>query len=195
MRTKTVLLTLLGLGLILSPVFAATYKVDEDHTTVGFKARHLFSNVVGAFDKFEGTIDYEPGKPETWKAQGTIQAASIDTKVEKRDEHLRSPDFFDVQKYPTITFKTTKVTDVTDKTAKVEGLINIHGVEKPIVLDVTINGTGKDPWGNTRTAFTATTKINRKDFGINWNQTLDNGGVLVGEDVEITLEVEGILQQ
>lgn len=176
-----------------APVWAATYKVDEEHTSVSFKIRHLLSNVQGQFNKFEGTFDYEPDKPETWKAQGTIQAASIDTNVEPRDKHLRSADFFDVEKYPAISFKTTGVKDVSGNTAKAEGLLSIHGVEKPVVLDVEIHGVAKDPWGNVRSSFTATTTINRKDFGLNWNQALETGQLLVGEEVKITLEVEGIL--
>jgi len=194
MRHKSFFLTLFGIVFLVSSSHAATYTVDADHTTVSFKIRHLFSNVQGQFNKFEGTIDYEPGKPEAWKTSGTIDTASINTNVEQRDKHLRSADFFDVEKYPAISFKSTKVTDATDKGAKLEGVLTMHGVEKPVVLDLSTHGVGKDPWGNVRAGFTATTKINRKDFGLNWNQTLETGGVLVGEEVEITLEIEGILK-
>jgi polyisoprenoid-binding protein YceI len=194
MRSKILILGLLTVILASQSAFAATFAVDPDHTTVSFKIRHLFSNVQGQFTKFDGTIDYEAGKPGTWKASGTIDTASIDTKVEARDKHLRSADFFDVEKFPKITFKTTKVTDATQNGAKVEGLISIHGVEKPIVLDVEIHGVGKDPWGNTRAGFTATVKINRKDFGLNWNQALETGGFLVGDEVAITLEIEGLVK-
>lgn len=193
MRFKSMLFAVLGLALAITPVHAAAYKVDADHSSVSFKIKHLFSNVQGNFKKFEGTIDYEPGKPETWKAEGKIDAASINTHHEKRDEHLRSADFFDTAQFPDITFQTTKVTDASGNTAKLEGLLTMHGVEKPIVLDVTIHGVGKDPWGNVRAGFTAVTKINRKDFGINWNQALDTGGLLLGEETEITLEIEAIL--
>ncbi len=195
MRFRSLFLTVLGLSLLLGPVHAATYKVDADHSTIGFKVKHLFSNVTGNFKTFEGTVDYEPGKPESWKAEGKIDAASINTNQDKRDEHLRSADFFDVKQFPQLSFKTVKVTDATDTSAKLEGLLTLHGVEKPVVLDVTIHGVGNDPWGNTRAGFTAVTRINRKDFGISWNQTLDSGGLLIGEEVEITLEVEGILSQ
>ncbi len=188
-------LVVLALFLWPSLSWAAVYNVDINHTTVSFKVRHLFSKVQGLFNQFEGTIDYEPGKPETWKTSGTIDVRSINTSVPKRDDHLRSPDFFDAEKYPTISFKSTKVIKATDTTAKLEGLITMHGVEKPIVLDVEIHGIGKDPWGGTRAGFTATTKINRKDFGLNWNQVLESGGVLVGDEVEITLEIEGVLQK
>ena len=177
-----------------APVFAATYKIDTDHSTVGFKIRHLLSNVNGRFNQFEGTIDYDPEKPDTWKANVTIQAASIDTNVAPRDKHLKSADFFDVEKFPTLTFKTTKVTDVTPAGAKLEGLLTIHGVEKPVVLDLEIHGVAKDPWGNVKAGFTATTKINRKDFGLTWNKAVESGQFLVGEEVLITLEIEAIQQ-
>jgi polyisoprenoid-binding protein YceI len=145
---------------------AAAYKVDKDHSSVSFKIKHLFSNVQGHFKDFEGTFEYDPGKPEAWSARGTIQAASIDTNVEARDKHLRGADFFDVEKHPTIEFKTTKIASAAEGRAKAEGLLTLHG----------------------------TTKINRKDFGLGWNQTLETGGVLVGEEVTITLEIEGLLQ-
>ena len=174
--------------------WAATYAIDPDHSAVTFKIRHLFSKVTGNFNQFEGTIDYEPGKPETWKTEAVIQAASIDTNVEKRDKHLRSKDFFDVEKYPTVTFKSAQVTDVAGENAKLHGNLTIHGVTKPVVLDLAIHGAGEDPWGNTRAGFTATTQINRKEFGIDWNQPVV-GGAMLGDDVEIILEVEGLLKK
>jgi polyisoprenoid-binding protein YceI len=192
---KRVLSAIFTLILAASPAYAATYNVDVDHTTVSFKVKHLLSKTQGQFNKFEGTIEYEPGKPESWSAQGVIQVASLDTNVADRDKHLLSGDFFDAAQFPTIEFKTTSVKDATDTSAKVEGTLKLRGVEKPIVLDVAIAGVANDPWGNTRSAFTATTKINRKDFGMNWNQTLDKGGLLLGEEVEITLEIEGILKK
>jgi len=192
---KFLVLSLLGFFLSPSLSRAAVYKVDVDHTTVSFKVRHLFSKVEGRFNKFEGTVDYEPGKPEAWKTSGVIDAASINTNVLKRDNHLRSADFFDVEKYPTISFKSGKVINSTDTRARLEGLLTIHGVERPVILDVQMHGVGKDPWGNTRAGFTATTQINRKDFGLAWNQTLETGGVLIGEEVEIILEIEGVLTQ
>ena len=174
--------------------WATTYALDKDHTTVAFKIRHLFSKVEGTFNDFEGAFDYVPGHPEQWKAAATIQTASVNTRVEPRDKHLRSADFFDAEHYPTITFKSTEVTDATPTTAKLHGLLSIHGVEKPVILDLEMHGEGKDPWGNVRSGFTATTKVNRKDFGLTWNQTLETGQFLVGDDVEISLEVEGIVK-
>ncbi|MBI3307471.1 MAG: polyisoprenoid-binding protein [Candidatus Omnitrophica bacterium] len=171
---------------------AANYNLDPDHTSINFKIRHLFSKVSGNFTQFEGKVEYDPDKPETWKTTATIQAASIDTRVPPRDKHLRSKDFFDVEKFPTLTFESTKVTDVADGRAKLHGNLTIHGVTKEVVFDLEIHGVGKDPWGNVRAGFTATAKINRKDFGLNWNEAVETGQLLVGEEVEITLEIEAI---
>ena len=175
-------------------VWATTYAVDHDHTTLSFKVRHLFSKVEGTFNEFDGQFEYVPGHPEQWKASATIQVASINTRVEKRDTHLRSKDFFDIEHYPTVTFRATEVTDASPTQAKLHGLLTIRGVEKPVVLDLAMHGEGKDPWGNARSGFTATTTINRKDFGMAWNQVLETGQLLVGEEVEIILEVEGIVR-
>ena len=176
------------------PAWATSYAIDTNHSTVSFKIRHLFSYVQGSFNQFEGQFTYSPGEPQQWTVTATIHAASIDTNVEKRDTHLRSKDFFDVAQFPTIEFVSTEVTDVTPSSAKLHGILTIHGVQKPVVLDLAIHGEGKDPWGNVRSGFTATTTINRKDFGLTWNQTLETGQLLVGEDVNITLEVEGLAQ-
>lgn len=175
-----------------APARAAVYQVDPDHSSVSFKVKHLLSKVQGQFNKFEGTIDYEPGQPGAWKASGAIDVSSIDTNVEERDKHLKSADFFDAGKYPSIEFHSTSVKDATETGATLEGVLKMHGVEKPVTLAVEIGGVGRDPWGNTRAAFTAVTKINRQDFGIQWNQKLDQGGFLLGDDVEVTLEIEGI---
>ena len=175
-----------------SPAWAIDYTVDKDHSTISFKVRHLFSQVQGTFDQFEGAFTYVPDKPEVWKAAATVQAAGINTHVEKRDQHLRSPDFFDVEKYPALTFTSTGLTDVSGTSARLHGDLMIHGVTKPVVFDLQIHGEGKDPWGNQRSGFTATTTINRKDFGLTWNQALESGQLLVGEEVVITLEIEGL---
>ena len=195
MRRNVLFLGLIGSLIVCPAAWATTYKVDPDHTAVEFKIRHVFSNVKGTFDQFEGTFDYVPDHPEQWRANGTIQTTSINTRVAQRDNHLRSKDFFEVEKFPTISFKSTEVTDVTPTGAKLHGFLTIHGVEKPVVLDVDVHGVAKDPWGNVRAGATATTKINRKDFGLTWNQVLETGQLLVGEEVEITIEVEGIAQQ
>ena len=175
--------------------WAATYVVDPTHSTVEFKIRHLLSYVRGQFNEFEGTFDYDPEHPEVWKVTATIPTASIDTRVADRDTHLRSPDFFDAASFPTLSFASTQATDVTPTSAKLHGLLTIHGVERPVVFDLDVYGVVTDPWGKVRSAFTATTTINRKDFGLTWNKVLETGQLLVGEEVEIILEVEGIVQE
>ena len=192
MRRRVAIGVLVGIVLSAQAAGAATYTIDPDHTTVEFKIHHLLSYVRGTFNQFEGTFEYAPEHPEQWKANATIQAASIDTRVDKRDAHLRSPDFFAVEQYPTITFRSTAAADAVPTGAKLHGLLTIHGVEQPVVLDLTIHGLVADPWGNQRAAFTATTAINRKDFGLAWNKAVETGQLLVGETVEIILEVEGI---
>lgn len=182
--------------LLVSPSsFAATYKIDPDHTTIVFKIRHLLSNVTGNFNKFDGTINYDPKDPSVWSVDATIQADSIDTNVEARDKHLKSKDFFDVEKFPTLTFKSTGVKNATEKGGDLEGVLTIHGVEKPVTFKLEALGIASDPWGNTIASFTAVTKINRKDFGLNWNQAVETGQLLVGEEVDIILEVAALLQE
>ena len=183
---------LLSFSLTSLTASAATYKIDKDHSTVSFKIRHLFSQVRGNFREFEGTLQYDPAKPEESTAEATVKTESIDTNVPERDKHLRTADFFDAAQYPELTFKSTKFTAESESKAKLEGLLTIHGVEKPVTFDVDIHGVGKDPWGNVRAGFSATANINRKDFGLTWNKTLETGGVLVGDEVEIILEVEGL---
>ncbi len=193
-RFRFISVPFLALFILSQTVFATTYTIDPDHSSATFKIRHLLSNVQGNFKTFEGVVDYEPGKPETWKTTATIQANSIDTNVAKRDEHLKGPEFFDVEKFSTITFVSTRAEQVDETHAKLNGLLTIHGVEKPVTLDLEIHGIAKDPWGNTRAAFTGTTQVNRKDFGLAWNKAVETGQLLVGEEVQITLEIESILQ-
>jgi len=171
---------------------AASYKIDESHTSVGFRVRHLFTSVEGRFKEFGGTIEFDPEKPEEAKVQGTIETKTIDTNVADRDEHLRSPDFFNVAEHPQIKFESTKVSDVSadKKTGKVHGNLTIHGVTKPVVLDAEFHGVGADPWGNKKAGFSARTTIDRRDYGLTWNKALEAGNVLVGNDVEVRLDVE-----
>lgn len=192
MRSLLVLSAVLA---VLSPaVRAETYDIDASHSQVGFRIKHLVGKVPGRFTGFSGTIEFTPGKPESWKVEAKIDPATINTDNEKRDGHLKSPDFFDVAKYPEMSFKSTKVTDAKGDTAKLHGELTMHGVTKPVVLDLEIGGTTKDPWGNTRAGFTATGKINRKDFGIVWNKALDNGGLMLGEEVAVSLDIESVLK-
>lgn len=192
MRTRSAMFILIGFFVSVSQVWAANYTVDVTHSSVTFKVRHLLSNVQGQFNTFEGVIEYEPGKQGAWAAKGKIDTASINTNVAKRDEHLRSADFFEVEKYPTIEFQTSRVLESTDTHAKLEGLLAMHGVERPVVLDVDIHGIAKDPWGNTRAGFTVTAKISRKEYGLIWNKTLETEEFLVGDEIQITIEVEAI---
>jgi polyisoprenoid-binding protein YceI len=186
------MLAVFAAGLLAAPAAAETFQLDQDHTKVMFSVRHLgISKVTGRFTKFEGSFDYDAGQPKSWKTDATIDASSINTDVEARDKHLRSADFFDVEKCPKIEFKSTKVTGVKGGKAKLHGDLTIHCVTKPVVLDLEINGSVKDPWGGTHVGASATGKINRKDFGLTWNKALETGGLLVGEEVEITLEVDG----
>ena len=175
-------------------VGATTYKIDPDHTNVSFHVRHLFTSVTGRFEKFEGVIRLDDHDPAKTTVEGSIDAASINTNVARRDNHLRSPDFFDVEKFPKITFKTTSVSDIDDaaKASKLHGVLTIHGVEKPVVLEAAFLGSGKDPAGNQRAGFHASTTINRKDFGLNWNKALEAGGFLVGDEVTIDIDAEGV---
>ncbi len=170
---------------------AATYEIDPAHTSVQFSVRHMMiSNVRGEFTKLSGKVVGDPANPTATTVEATIDAASIDTRNEKRDEHLKSPDFLDVAKFPTLTFKSTKVEKAGD-TWKLTGDLTLHGVTKSVVLDVTnLTPPMKDPWGNTRVGAQAATKINRQDFGISFNKTLDGGGVLVGDEIAITIDVE-----
>ena len=182
------------LAVIVPAVRADVYEIDASHSQVGFRIRHLVGKVPGRFTKFSGTVEFTPGKPETWKATASIDPASINTDNEKRDGHLRSPDFFDVEKHPEMSFKSVKVAGFKGDKAKLHGELTMHGVTKPVVLDLELGGTTKDPWGNTRAGFTATGTINRKDFGIVWNKALDADGLMLGEEVSISLEVEAVLK-
>jgi len=174
---------------------AATYKIDTDHSTVAFKIRHLVGRVAGRFDKFDGTFNYEAGNAKAWSATANIDPASIDTGNAKRDGHLKSPDFFDTAKYPSMKFVSTGASSVQGAKATLTGNLTMHGVTKPVTLNLELLGETKDPWGNQRASFEATGTINRKDFGIVWNKTLETGGLMVGEEVAITLDIEGVQQK
>lgn len=189
------ILALAAVLAVLAPaVRSETYEIDAAHSQIGFRIKHLVGKVPGRFTKFSGSVEYTAGKPGAWKVVSAIDPASINTDNEKRDGHLKSPDFFDVGKYPEMTFQSTQITDVKGDTAKLHGDLTLHGVTKPVVLALEIGGTTKDPWGNTRAGFTATGTINRKDFGIVWNKTLDAGGLMLGEDVAISLDIESVLK-
>lgn len=178
---------------VLAPTASAlTYEIDPSHSQVGFKIRHLVGKVPGRFTSFSGVVSYESGKPGTWAVTATIDPASINTDNEKRDAHLKAPEFFDTAKCPVMGFKSVKVTDVKGETAKLHGELTMHCATKPVVLDLEMGGVGKDPWGSQRAGFSAKTRINRKDFGIVFNKTLDNGGIMLGEEVEVTIDIESV---
>ena len=171
---------------------AATWNLDPAHTSVQFSVRHLMvSNVRGEFGKVSGTVEGDEKDPTHANIQATIDTASIDTRNERRDTHLKSPDFFDVAKFPTMTFASKKVEQVGPGHFKVTGDLALHGVTREVSLDVHgPTGEIKDPWGNSRAGAEATATINRKDFGLTWNQALEAGGVAVGDEVTITIDVE-----
>ena len=174
-----------------TPLLADTYTIDKSHSEANFSVRHMMSRVSGKFDDFSGTITGDLAKPSAASVEFTIQAASIDTGAADRDKHLRSADFFDVEKFPQITFKSTSIKPSGKKNVySVTGDLTMHGVTKRITLPVEYLGTAKDPWGNEKAGFTLSTTLNRKDFGVNWNKALDNGGVLVSEDVNVTINLE-----
>ena len=199
MRTGVWVATLLALGSLSVPdvSWASAFRVDAEHTSVAFRVRHLFTQVQGRFDRFEGKIRFDPTHPEKTTVEGTVDVASINTNVKERDEDLRSKRFFDVEHYPKITFVSTGVTNIDAgmKTAKLHGILTMHGVEKPVVMDVSYYGAGADPWGNRRAGFSARTTISRTDFGLSWNETLETGGLLVGDDVQIEIQVEGLAEE
>ncbi|MBC8368238.1 polyisoprenoid-binding protein [bacterium] len=174
-------------------LLAADYNIDSSHSEVTFKIRHMgIGKVSGRFDQFEGTFSYDPENPAKSLAHATIQLASVDTDNEDRDAHLKNPDFFDVENYPEMSFHGHKVTDADEVGFKLHGELSLHGETRPVVLDVELNGLVTDPWGNGRAGFTATTKIDRKDFGLTWTKNLGTGELMVGDMVAITLEIEGI---
>jgi len=190
----TAVAAILALAGSITHTAANAYKIDTSHSSVGFKIRHLVGRVPGVFGDFSGTIEMDPANVGAGSVKITIQATSIDTRNEDRDNHLRNEDFFDVKKFPTITYESTKVSGDREK-FQVEGNLTMHGVTRPVTLHVEVLGVGLDPGGNTRIGFEATATINRKDFGISWNRALDSGGVILGEEVEISMAIEGIAEK
>jgi len=171
--------------------FASTWEIDPAHSSATFSIRHMtISNVRGEFGKVTGTVNWDDADVAKSTAEATLDATTINTHEPKRDAHLKSPDFFDVEKNPTITFKSTQVQKVGADHVKITGNLTIHGVTRPVILDATYTGIVKDPGGNTRRGASAKTKLNRKDFGLTWNKSLEAGGVLVGDEVDIALELE-----
>ena len=178
-----------------APAATTTYKFDPRHCSAQFAVTHLMiSTVRGEFRSLSGTAIVDDSDITKSSVEVTIDATTIDTREPNRDTDLKSPNFFDVAKYPTITFKSTKVENAAPGHLKITGDLTIHGVTKSVTLDVTAPKPPiKDPWGFQRTAVSGTTRINRQEFGLNYNKTIDNGGLVVGNDVDITLDVEMIV--
>ena len=168
---------------------AEKFEIDPVHSTIGFKVKHLFSYVTGRFNEVQGTISGDAAKPEDSSVEVKIATKSVNTSNEKRDTHLRSPDFFDVEKFPDMTFKSKKVARTGDDTADVTGDFTLHGVTKEVVLKVKFLGKGKGMTGGLQTGWEAKTTIKRSDYGLTWNKVIE-GTSVVGDDVEITLEIE-----
>lgn len=189
MKLKIATLTL---ALLLAPaaLFADTYTVDASHSEVSFRVRHFVSQTPGKFSDYSATFELDPKNLESSRVEFVIQAKSIDTDNDDRDTHLRAEDFFWVEKYPTLSFRSTKIRNTGGDRFEVTGVMSIRGVEKTITVPVEFLGFIKDPWGGERAGFESSFTINRKDYGIEWNKALDSGGVILGDEVKVTLNLE-----
>ncbi len=175
-------------------VLATAYTIDTSHSSVGFKIKHLaISNVQGSFSSFTGTFDFTADQPDQWSAEVSIDMKSVDTGDEDRDKHLQDEDFFDVKKFPKMVFKSTGVKmDDDDDEFELMGNLTMHGVTLPVTLEVEFNGAVTDPWGAERAGFSAEGKINRKDWGLSYGKVMEGGGLMIGNEVKIYLEIEGV---
>ena len=181
----------LGLLTMAMPALGAEYEIDTAHSAIAFKIKHLtISSVKGTFDDFSGTFTFDPASPASASVEAVIQTASISTGNEKRDEHLRAPDFFDAAQFPTITFKSTGLTMSSPTEGVLKGNLTMHGVTKEVALALTFNGTIKDPWGNDKAGFSASGKVDRTEFGLSYGKVMEGGGLMIGNDVEFNIEIE-----
>jgi polyisoprenoid-binding protein YceI len=190
MRMKLPTILALALLIMSGTTFSAEHTIDTAHSSFNFKIKHMFSKTMGKFNKFNGDIEFYPKNIKKSKFNIQIDPTSIDTDNQKRDKHLRSDDFFHVEKYDKITFKSKEIKVKGDKKFDVKGDLTIKGVTKLITVNMVYLGQNKDPWGNLKAGFEASTKLNRKDFNITWNKTLDSGGFLLGDMVEIEVFLE-----
>ena len=173
-----------------SPTTRTTWKLDPSHSTIEFVAKHMMiTTVKGRFAEFEGTIVADEEHIGDSEVEVTMQAATLDTRSDQRDQHLRSADFLDVEHYPNVTFRSTSISGTKER-FKLTGDLTIRGTTRPITLDVTFEGEGKDPWGGTRASFSAKGKFDRRDFGLTWNVALETGGILVSNEVKINIEAQ-----
>ncbi|MCO5183318.1 MAG: YceI family protein [Anaerolineae bacterium] len=172
-----------------------TWQIDFSHSQIQFSVRHMMiSKVRGTFEQFNGSINYDEVNPTNTTVDIAVDITSINTRDEQRDAHLRSADFFDAENFPMMTFKSTRVEQVNKHNGRLYGDLTIRGVTKPVVLEVTYEGQAQSPWGTTSAGFSATGKINRKEWNMQWNAALETGGVLVGDDVTISIELELVKQ-
>lgn len=172
-----------------------SWQIDYNHSHIQFSARHMMiSKIRGDFNKFSGTIELDEANPAATKVDIQIEAASINTRDAQRDGHLKSPDFLNADVNPYLTFQSTQVEVVDSTTAKLHGNLTIRDIAKPVTLDVEYQGQSKTPWGNTIAGFTATTKINREDWGLTWNAVLETGGIAVSKEIGIEIEMELVKQ-
>lgn len=171
-----------------------TYKIDKSHSEAIFQVRHLVTKVRGRFSDFEGTIQFDEANPENSSVEFTIDATSIDTNEPDRDKHLRSEDFFAVEQFKTLTFRSKRITGKGAEAFDVAGDLTIRGVTKEVALPVTFLGKAKDPWGNEKIGFETEITVNRKDYGLKWNAPLETGGFLVGDDVKVSLSIQAFGQ-
>jgi len=185
------LFTVAAIVMTISAVDAAEWKIDPVHSTIGFEVRHLvISRIRGQFQEFDCSLKFDNSAIEAGSVEFTVQTASIDTDNEDRDKHLRTSEFFDTENHPTMTFKSGKVVKGDDNKFKLVGALTIRGVTKEVTFDCEFYGVVKDPWGNTKSGFSAHTEINRQDFKVSWSKSLDSGGLVVGDMVNITVDVE-----
>jgi polyisoprenoid-binding protein YceI len=169
---------------------ADTYNVDKTHSEASFRVKHMFSKVQGKFTDFSGTVHWDKGDLAKSDVQFTLKSATVNTENDQRDKHLKTDDFFNAEKCPDITFKSSKIAATSKDTFAVTGTLTMHCISKEITLPVKFLGEGKDPWGGTRAGFETGTVLNRKDFAMNWNKSLDSGGFLLGDDVEVSISLE-----
>lgn len=171
-----------------------TFVIDADHSEVGFSVRHLMSRTRGRFARFSGEVRLDRARPERSSVTFEVDAASIDTRQADRDAHLRSGDFFDVERFPVVRFTSEQVEPLGSGAFRVDGVLELRGVRKSLSLEVAYLGVAKDPWGNDRAGFSTQAVVNRKEFGMVWNTTLDNGGLILGDEVTLTIDLETVRQ-
>lgn len=185
------IITSVALLALMTIANAQTWQLDKSHSSVKFSVTHMMvSETEGNFKSFTGNVSAQKEDFSDLNADFSIQVNSINTDDEKRDGHLKSPDFFDAEKYPTITFKSTSFKKADEKTYKLAGQLTMHGVTKPVTFDVKYNGTAKDPYGNTKAGFRASTVVKRSDYNISWNKVLDTGGFALSDDVQVFVNIE-----